>query len=121
MQITCVGTGTAVPERDRACSGYWVAAGDARLLVDCGPGVVHSLARLGVSWSDLTHLVLSHFHNDHIGDVPFLFFALHYGVTEPRRTPLMVIGPSGTKQLFGRLGRAFGSHIRRPAFAVHFR
>jgi len=121
MRITFAGTGTASPEGDRACSGHWLEAGTARLLVDCGPGVVQSLARLRLGWGGLTHLVLTHFHNDHTGDVPFLFFALHYGLREPRREPLLVLGPSGTRKLFRRLGRAFGSHIGRPAFEVDIR
>jgi ribonuclease BN (tRNA processing enzyme) len=120
MRVTCVGTGTASPEGDRACSGYWVEAGDARLLLDCGPGVVHSLARLGIGWPGITHLVLTHFHNDHIGDVPFLFFALHYGARETRSAPIAVVGPDGTRQLFRRLARAFGRHLRSPAFDVQF-
>lgn len=121
MRITCAGTGTAAPEGDRACSGYWVEARDACLLLDCGPGVVHSLARLGVPWTGITHLLLTHFHNDHTGDVPFLFFALHYGLREPRTAPLVVLGPEGTRKLFLRLGRAFGRHIGRPGFEVSFR
>jgi len=120
MKLVCAGTGTAAPESDRACSGYWVEAGDVRLLLDCGPGVVHSLARLNIGWPALTHLVLTHFHNDHIGDVPFLFFALHYGTGQPRRAPLAVIGPKGTKLLFRRLARAFGKHLRSPAFEVSY-
>jgi len=120
MRVICVGTGTAAPERDRACSGYWAEAGTARLLLDCGPGVVHSLARLGVAWRRITHLVLTHFHNDHIGDIPFLYFALQYGTAEPRRDPLTVVGPTGTRKLFRRLARAFGSHVRSPGFDVQF-
>lgn len=120
MRLTCIGTGTAAPEGDRACSGYWVEAGESRLLLDCGPGVVHSLARHDVAWHTLTHLVLTHFHNDHTGDIPFLFFALHYGLAERRRAPLPVIGPVGTKKLFQRLGAAFGAHVARPKFEVTF-
>jgi ribonuclease BN (tRNA processing enzyme) len=83
--------------------------------------VVHSLARLSVPWSRITHLALTHFHNDHTGDVPFLLFALQYGLQEPRTAPLVVFGPDGTRRLFRRLARAFGSHLRRPGFEIRFR
>ena len=121
MRLVCAGTGTASPEGDRACSGYWVESGQARLLLDCGPGVVNSLARLQLPWSCLTHLLLTHFHNDHTGDVPYLLFALHYGLSEPRRAPLTVVGPVGTRALFQRLGAAFGRHVARPRFEVSIR
>lgn len=118
MRLVCAGTGTASPEGDRACSGYWVEHGETRLLLDCGPGVVQSLARLRLPWSRLTHLLLTHFHNDHTGDVPYLLFALHHGTLEPRRAPLAVVGPAGTRALFQRLGAAFGRHVARPRFEV---
>jgi ribonuclease BN (tRNA processing enzyme) len=98
--LTCVGTGTAAPERDRVCSGYVLETAGLRLLLDCGAGVVHGMARLGVDWRGITHLVLTHFHNDHIGDVPMLFFAWKHGMRPGRSEPLTVIGPKGTKKLF---------------------
>jgi ribonuclease BN (tRNA processing enzyme) len=116
--LTCVGTGTAAPERDRVCSGYVLETAGLRLLLDCGAGVVHGMARLGVDWRSITHLVVTHFHNDHIGDVPMLFFAWKHGMRPGRSQPLTVIGPAGTKKLFGRLADAFGGHVRDPDFAV---
>lgn len=120
MQLTIVGCGTAAPDGERVCSGYHVEAGHAQLLLDCGPGVVHSMARLGVAWSRLTHLALTHFHNDHTGDVAMLFFAFRHGLRHERTAPLSVIGPTGTKRLFQRLEHAFGEHVGDPGFDVRF-
>jgi ribonuclease BN (tRNA processing enzyme) len=114
--LTCVGTGTAAPEPDRVCSGYVLETTGLRLLLDCGAGVVHGMARLGVDWRGITHLVVTHFHNDHIGDVPMLFFAWKHGMRPGRSEPLTVIGPAGTRQLFDRLADAFGGHLRDPDF-----
>jgi ribonuclease BN (tRNA processing enzyme) len=120
MQLTIVGCGTAAPDGERVCSGYFLESGGVRLLLDCGPGVVHNMARLGMDWSRLTHLVLTHFHNDHIGDVPMLFFAFKYGLRPERRAPLVVIGPRGTRRLFDRLAEGLGEHLKETDFEVRF-
>ena len=54
-----------------------------RLLLDCGSGVVHRMASLGVDWLGITHLALTHFHPDHTLDLTTLFYAWRYG-TLPR-------------------------------------
>src|SRR5688572_5012059 len=118
MILTCVGTGTAAPEPNRVCSGFVLETHGLRMLLDCGAGVVHNMARMHVDWRTLTHLVITHFHNDHIGDVPMLFFAWKYGMMPPRSEPLILIGPRGTKQLVRRMARIFGSHLKEPGFPV---
>jgi ribonuclease BN (tRNA processing enzyme) len=118
MRLTCIGTGTAAPEPDRVCSGFLLETGRLRMLLDCGPGVVHGMARLEVDWRGITHLVLTHFHNDHIGDVPMLFFAWKHGMRPARRDPLTVIGPVGTRRLLERMADVFGGHLRDADFEV---
>lgn len=118
MRITIVGSGTAVPEPDRVCSAYHVAVNGIRLLMDVGPGTVHHMARFGINWKRITHVALTHFHNDHIGDLPYLLFALRWGMTPPRAAPLHVAGPPGTRELIDRMGAVFGSHVQEPDFPL---
>ena len=118
MNLTCIGTGTAAPEPNRVCSGFLLETHGLRMLLDCGAGVVHNMARTRVDWRTLTHLVITHFHNDHIGDVPMLFFAWKYGMLPGRSEPLTLIGPRGTKQLLRRMARVFGSHLKEPGFPL---
>jgi ribonuclease BN (tRNA processing enzyme) len=118
MELVVVGSGTAVPEPARVGSGYFVRVGNSRVLLDCGPGVVHHLARHQVPWYELTHLCISHFHTDHIGDVPALIFAMKYGQAEPRTHPLIVYGPAGTRRLFRRFAAAFGDYMKEPGFEL---
>lgn len=119
--LVVVGCGTAAPDGERVCSGYWLETATTRMLLDCGAGVVHNMARFRLAWPDLTHLVLTHFHNDHIGDVPMLFFALKYGLAHPRRAPLEVIGPAGTRKRLTAMASAFGVHVRDPGFPLSVR
>jgi ribonuclease BN (tRNA processing enzyme) len=118
MYLTCIGTGTAAPEAEHVCSGYLLESHGLRLLLDCGGGVVHRMARLGVEWRDITHLVLTHFHNDHIGDVPLLFFAWKHGMRPGRSQPLTLIGPRGTRRLIQTMADVFGGHLSDPGFDV---
>jgi ribonuclease BN (tRNA processing enzyme) len=118
MILTIAGSGTAAPEPQRVCSGYLLETGGLRVLLDCGPGVVHNMARIDADWRGLTHLLLTHFHNDHIGDVPMLFFAWKHGMRPARSEPLSVVGPRGTTKLLEQMAGVFGSHLAEPGFEV---
>ena len=107
-----------MPDSERVGSGYFLRVGPSRVLLDCGPGVVHHLARFGLPWTELTHLCISHFHTDHVGDVAALLFALKYGQAEPRTQTLTVYGPPGTKRFFRKLAGAFGDYVRDPGFTL---
>jgi ribonuclease BN (tRNA processing enzyme) len=116
MKLSVIGSGTAAPEGHHVCSGFLLETHRMRALLDCGGGVVHNMARTGIDWQAITHLVITHFHNDHIGDVPLLFFAWKHGMRPARSQALTVIGPSGTKKLLSRMGDLFGSHLHEPGF-----
>jgi ribonuclease BN (tRNA processing enzyme) len=116
VRLTVVGSGTAAPEPDRVGSGYWVDAADTRILLDCGPGTVQRMARLGLPWQRLDHLVLSHFHTDHTAGLPVLLFALKWGVAERRSAPLVLWAPHGIRDRLRAMAAAFGDHMDDPGF-----
>lgn len=116
-----VGCGTVVPEGDRAQSCYWVEVQDSRVLFDCGPGALQALARLDLEWGATTDLVITHFHTDHVGEIPGLMFALTHGLATGRRVPLQVWGPAGTVEWFRRVTEAFGAFMLDPGFPVEVR
>jgi ribonuclease BN (tRNA processing enzyme) len=118
VRLVVVGSGTAALEPGRVCSAFLVEAAGTRVLLDCGPGAVHHLARFGLPWSRLDHLVLSHFHNDHTGDLPMLLFAMKWGVAEARTRPLRVLGPRGLRDRIEHMAAAFGEHVTEPGFPV---
>ena len=118
MRLTVIGSGTISLSATRGCAAYLLEAGEQRLLLDCGPGAAHTLARLGVDWWGVTHIVLSHFHLDHISDLPVLIFAWRHGRLEPRTAPLTVIGPAGTRELIARWAAALGEWLHTPGFPL---
>jgi ribonuclease BN (tRNA processing enzyme) len=121
MRLLTLGTGTVSLTPGRGCAGHLLEAGSVRLLLDCGSGTAHRLAAEGVDWMGITHLAITHFHADHIGDIPTLLFAWKYGRLPGRQAPLVVIGPEGTVALLGRLAQAFGSWVTAPGFPLEVR
>lgn len=119
MRLTTIGTGTASPSATRVNAGHLVEAGNIRLLMDCGSGVAHRMAERGMDWLSVTHVALTHFHPDHILDLPTFFYAWRYGVLPPRETPVRVIGPVGTLALLARFDELLGSATKLRELGFH--
>jgi ribonuclease BN (tRNA processing enzyme) len=118
VRLVTLGTGTVALTAARVCSGHYVEAGPARVLLDCGSGVAHRLAELALPWRELTHVALTHFHLDHIADFATLVFAWKYGDLPGRSAPLTLVGPAGAGALLERLVAAFGDWLREPGFPL---
>ncbi len=101
MELVVLGTGAAYPGPHQACSGYLIREGQAGLLLDCGNGIVSRLQEAG-EMDNLTALVFSHLHADHLLDVFPLFYSRIYtrGKSYPR---LPVYLPPGEADRFARI------------------
>lgn len=89
-----------------------------RLLLDCGSGAVHRLAQRGLDWSGVTHVALTHFHADHIADLPLLIMGWRWGQLPPRTAPVTIYGPAGTRALLERMAVVYGPWLLAPGFAI---
>jgi ribonuclease BN (tRNA processing enzyme) len=85
-------------------------------MLDCGAGSLHSLARWGLAWEQMSHLFVSHFHVDHIGELASLMFAFRYGMQTVRDAPFTLMGPRGVDRVADGLKLAFGNRIFEPPF-----
>jgi len=94
MQVTFLGTGAAMPTGRRAQTGLLLAA-DRPLLVDCGSGVLHALARTDTGYEAVDTVLLTHHHLDHVSDLGVLMKARWLA----GETSLTVAGPPGTQDL----------------------
>ena len=118
MNLTVIGSGTVAPAGDRVAPGHWVTEGSVRLLLDCGAGVLHRAAQLGIPWERATHVAITHFHVDHWGELPHLLFALRWGTVPPRAVPLTLMGPRGIDARLSTLAEAIGRWVREPEYGL---
>jgi ribonuclease BN (tRNA processing enzyme) len=121
MRLTTIGTGTAAPHPARVSAAHLVEAGPVRLLLDCGSGAVHRMASLGLDWSTITHVALTHFHTDHLADLPQLVAAWRWGQLPPRREPVTIYGPLGTGALLERMAGVYGASLLAPGYPLTVR
>lgn len=75
MKLTIIGYWGAYPERNEATSCYLLEENGFRLLIDCGSGALSQLQNY-TELHDLSGLILSHYHHDHIADVGSLQYGL---------------------------------------------
>src|SRR6266581_3708091 len=118
MELVTVGTGTVAPSATRTSACHWVSRARLKILLDCGPGALHRLAQFGLPWSEVTHVVLSHFHPDHWAELPMLVYALKYTTVPPRQEPLVILGPPGVVRLVKTLAEGYGEWLLDPGFPI---
>jgi ribonuclease BN (tRNA processing enzyme) len=121
MKLTVVGSGTVVPNGNRNSASYFLETPDARVMLDCGAGSLHALDRFKLPWQKMTHMFVSHFHVDHVGELGSLFFAFKHGLRDEREEPLTLVGPRGLDRVMRGLELAFGPDLFKPKFPVDVR
>jgi ribonuclease Z len=113
FRVTLLGTGAPPPAIDRFGPSTLVEAGREKFIFDAGRGAMQRLHQLGIPFSDITGVFLTHHHSDHV--VGFVDLWLTGWIGRPwgtRKTPLPVWGPDGTKQMIEHLPKAFHVDIR---------
>ena len=91
------------------------------MMMDCGAGTVHALARYNLPWEGMTHLFTSHFHADHVGELASLMFAFKWGMKTRRTQPLTLLGPVGLDRILKSLDDALDLRLGELKFLVESR
>jgi ribonuclease Z len=95
LKITLLGTGSPLPDPNRAGPSTLVRGEGVTVLIDTGRGVVTRLAAAGSLPLFLDAVLLTHLHSDHICDLNDVITTRW--VMSPKPSPLVVYGPVGTQ------------------------
>ncbi|MBE3002426.1 ribonuclease Z [Nocardiopsis sp. HNM0947] len=69
-ELLVLGTSSAVPTRRRNHNGYFLRFDDHGILIDPGEGTQRQMRTAGVSATDITRILITHFHGDHSLGLP---------------------------------------------------
>lgn len=110
IDVVTLGTGSPLPDPDRAGPSTLVRAGGATLLVDCGRGVLMRMAAAGTGAPQLDGVLVTHLHSDHLTDLNDLIttrWILSFGPS----SPLRIAGPPGTASVVDGLLAALAPDV----------
>jgi ribonuclease BN (tRNA processing enzyme) len=115
MQLRFVGCGDALGSGGRSNTCFHVTGARVNFLIDCGASSLPALKRQGIARDDIDLILITHFHGDHFGGLPFLLLDAQF----TRRTrPLTIAGPEGIETRLSQVMEALfeNSSKTKPRF-----
>ena len=94
-RVRFIGSGDSFGDGGRFQTCILVDASGYRFLIDCGATSLVALKRAGIDPGSIDAVLLTHFHGDHCGGVPYLILD---GQFTKRERPLVVAGPPGVRE-----------------------
>jgi ribonuclease Z len=69
-KVVVLGSSNAIPHKDHDNTHLVVVGNNRTMLIDCGSNPLIRLAQVNIGFEDVTDLILTHFHADHVSGVP---------------------------------------------------
>lgn len=128
MRITFLGT-SCIARTAQECNSVYVEVGSGdQFIFDCGTGVAAKYNAMGVPFSKMDKIFLTHLHGDHTSDLTHIYC---FGPSGDRRSALQVWGPTrsnmvnpttgenpddGTKAFFNAFQTMMSWHVQSFSF-----
>ena len=109
LAITLLGTGSPMPDPTRAGPATLIAGDTEQFLVDAGRAVLMRLGGAASSAGQLSAVLLTHLHSDHITDLNDVITTRWITTFEP--SPLTIVGPIGTRTVVDHILASLGPDI----------
>ena len=107
MQLQFVGCGDALGSGGRFNTCFHVTGARVNFLIDCGASSLLALKRLGIAREAIDLILITHFHGDHFGGLPFLLLDAQF---TRRSRPLVIAGPPGLEAQLAQLMETLFEH-----------
>ena len=117
MRLRFVGCGDAFGSGGRHNTCFHVTGERVNFLIDCGATSLPALKRLDIDRDEIDLILITHFHGDHFGGLPFLLLDAQF---TRRSRPLVIAGPQGIETRLAQVMEALFEHSSktRPKFEL---
>jgi len=105
LHVYVCGSGSPMPDAERAGPCLAVLAGQQAFIFDSGSGSIRKLMRMGFPMPKIQAMFLTHLHSDHIDGLGEAL--LQAWVAGGRTAPLPVYGPAGTDKVIAGFRSAY--------------
>lgn len=117
MELIVLGSGTAVPSLRRGAPGYLLRAGGDNIVIEAGSGTLERLLRQGVTHDEVSHILVSHNHLDHVAEIPSWLFTARIPASA-RTRPLAIAGSAGFMSMLASLRGLHGHWLEAASYEL---
>ncbi|MFB6258385.1 MAG: MBL fold metallo-hydrolase [Flavobacteriales bacterium] len=96
VTLKVLGSGDAFGTGGIPNTCFHLSSSEHGILIDCGATSLVQLKKYGLDSNAVDSILVSHFHGDHYGGIPFLM--LEAALVHQRKKPLRIIGPEGIQE-----------------------
>ena len=114
FSVTILGSGAALPTKNRMPSAQYVNCNNRHFLIDCAEGTQLQLRKYKINFQKISHVFISHLHGDHYFGLVGLLSTMNL---LGREKELTIFGPSELEELINPMLQFGGSRL---SFAVYF-
>lgn len=103
LKLTVLGNNGPYPKAGGACSGFLLDSGETKVVLDFGNGVLSRLQHY-IDIEEISAIILTHLHSDHMGDIMILRYAADIKLMKGQmKKPIKIYAPAEPIEEFNRL------------------
>lgn len=105
-----LGTSSQVPTKERNVTGLFLRMNSKGILIDCGEGTQRQMNIAGIKRTDISMILITHWHGDHVGGLTSLIETIGNDLDYKS---MKIYGPKGSREFFEhmKLSRAYNSPV----------
>lgn len=117
-ELIILGTAASVPDAEHDTVGLVLRGPGWAVLIECCGNSLYKLAQAGIPRDDLSAVILTHRHADHVSGLPMLVQGAWLG---GRKVPLPIYGPQETLDVGRQMLRLYDMENQTNMFSLDWR